>query len=100
MYLQKGISRKTWKHIRIRIHQSEARTRGSGSVPKCHRSATLLLDLAITLHFYFTTIQEHYLIEEVFVNFLPPEEPDVRIVRNSALSQSRSILKQHKKSAR
>jgi hypothetical protein len=55
LYLQKVISRKTRKKIvfvgvlkvndensRIRIHWSEARIRGSGSVPKCHGSTTLL----------------------------------------------------------
>ncbi len=32
------------ENSRIRIHYSEARIPGSGSVPKCHRSATLIKD--------------------------------------------------------
>ncbi len=31
--------------IRIRIRKSEERIRGSGSVPKCHRSGTLLKNI-------------------------------------------------------
>jgi hypothetical protein len=54
-YLQKVIRRKTFvtklgilkvsdesRRIRIRIHESEAWIRGSGSTPKCHGFATLL----------------------------------------------------------
>jgi hypothetical protein len=50
MYHQKAISKKTLKvttqHNRIRIRYSEVRIRGSGSVPKCHGSATLQTRLA------------------------------------------------------
>jgi hypothetical protein len=41
--------------IRIRIHSSEARIRGSESVPKCHGSATLVSGL---LNIYPSTFEE------------------------------------------
>jgi hypothetical protein len=59
MFLQKVICRKTFlfylffggalkvndENSRIRIHKSEARILASGSTPKCHGSATLLVGL-------------------------------------------------------
>jgi hypothetical protein len=50
---------------RIRIHWSEARIRGSGSVPKCHGSATLAgvfqkRTKTVFLNIYFSTCSSNY----------------------------------------
>ncbi len=42
--------------IWIRIHWSEARIRGSGSVPKCHGSTTLVLSNQVGKHVRLTKI--------------------------------------------